>query len=62
MHESEIKNVKIFNVQNNKQLISFASCEDKGCVRITHLTKKSFFGGYNINSEYLFRKKMEGCT
>ena len=38
------------------------SSEDKGCVRITDITKKTFLGGYSIDSQFLFKERIKGTT
>lgn len=62
LHSSDVTNTKIFGVQGNGSTVSVLSSEDKGAVRITEIHKKPFFGGYSVNSEFLFNSRIRGTT
>ena len=50
------------NLKGSTSNINFVSCEDFGGVKISELSKKALFGGYNVHSEYLFKSKMKATT
>jgi hypothetical protein len=38
------------------------SCEERGCVKYLELNKRAIFGGYSVNSEFLFKERMHDTT
>lgn len=62
LHETDVTNVKIYNVLNNGNNIHAISSEDAGAVRYLEINKKAIFGGFSFNSEYLFKSKLKGTT
>jgi WD40 repeat protein len=61
-HESDVTKVRIYLVNNTASNISLLSSEDTGAVRLTEITKKPIFGGYNVSTDYLFKNRIKGTT
>lgn len=62
MHESDVTQCRIRHVEGKCNIIHCLSSEDKGCVRMLKLTKRAFFGGYSVESDFLFKERMIGTT
>jgi len=62
LHETEITNIKIFSVLNNGSSVQACSSEEKGGILYFEINKKALFGGYSVNSEFLFKSKIIGST
>jgi hypothetical protein len=62
LHSTEVTKVKVYQVSTNSHHISVISSEQEGAVRITEISKKALFGGYSVNSEFLFKTRIQGTT
>jgi len=55
-----VTNVRIYFVSPN-ETVYVVSAEDKGCVRLIELEKKSFFG-YSFSADFLFNKRLQATA
>ena len=60
-HTSEITNIKFASVDSNGKILA-VTCEDNGAVRWIEISKRAIFGGYNYQTEFLFKSKMTGTN
>ena len=62
-HESEVTNVKIYEINSSGSAMKIVSCEENGGVKDSIIKKGGIFGGYSHSSEFLFsQNKLKATT
>ena len=54
LHDSEVTNIRIYEINHNASNMKIVSCEENGGVRDSTIKKGGIFGGYSHSSEVLF--------